>query len=394
MNSISDIVAAGAPSSRSGKRSSARKARSFSLVSMFSGCGGLDAGFHAAGFETLWANDINPEACKTYEKNLGAINQGDVRKIDPPSLRAVDVLAAGFPCQPFSNAGSRKGVDDHRGTLFDECFRFIKAIRPKVVLFENVRGLISTKLGDDYLLVHILESLSDLGYNPVLRLVNAADYGVPQNRLRLIILASSRAQKKPLEFPTPMPRADLSIGRAIGDLHDEFPNQQELLRLNPQAIQIGSMVPEGGSWKDIPYEKLPPRLQFIRDNMRRYRWPNFYRRFHRSEIAGTITAAFKPENAGVWHPWQKRVMSVREIARIQSFPDAFIFEAASVRAKYEMIGNAIPPKLAQSFAEHIVDYLEGKKVASMPSIALSEHGFPSKPIRPTDPPLHLDETLL
>jgi len=394
MNSISDIVAAGAPTSRKEKPTAKRKAQSPSLISMFSGCGGLDAGFHAAGFDTLWANDINPEACKTYEKNLGTIHRGDVREMDPPSLRNVDVLAAGFPCQPFSNAGSRKGVDDHRGTLFDECFRFIEDLRPKVVLFENVRGLISTKLGDDYLLVHILKSLSDLGYSPVLRLVNAADYGVPQNRLRLIILASSRSQKKPLEFPQPLQREDLSIGRAIGDLDDAFPNQQELLRLNPQAIHIGAMVPEGGSWKDIPYEKLPPRLQLIRDDMRRYRWPNFYRRFHRSEIAGTITAAFKPENAGVWHPWKKRVMSVREIARIQSFPDAFIFEAASVRAKYEMIGNAIPPKLAQSFAGHIVDYLEGNQPSSMSSIPLSEHGFPSKPIRTTDPPLHLDETLL
>jgi DNA (cytosine-5)-methyltransferase 1 len=394
MNSISDITAAGAPSARTRKGSAKRKAKSLSLVSMFSGCGGLDAGFHGAGFETVWANDISADACKTFETNLGSIHHGDVRPMDPPALRSVDVLAAGFPCQPFSNAGSRKGVQDHRGTLFDECFRFIEELRPKVVLFENVRGLISTKLGDDYLLIHILKSLDDIGYNPVLRLVNAADYGVPQNRLRLIILASSKTLKQPIEFPELLPRTDLSIGRAIGDLRDDHANQQELLRLNPQAIQIGAMVPEGGSWKNIPYEKLPPRLQFIRDNMRRYRWPNFYRRFHRAEIAGTITAAFKPENAGVWHPYRQRVMSVREIARIQSFPDEFIFEAASVRAKYEMIGNAIPPKLAESFARHISGFLAGERPASLKSLPLLEHGFPNKPIRPSDPPLHWSAKLL
>jgi DNA (cytosine-5)-methyltransferase 1 len=131
------------------------------------------------------------------------------------------------------------------------------------------------------------------------------------------------------------------------------------MRLNPQAIRIGSMVPEGGSWKDIPYRSLPDRLKRINDNMARYRWPNFYRRFHRDEIAGTITAAFKPENAGVWHPVENRVLSVREIARIQSFPDWFRFEGRSIKSKYQQIGNAVAPRLSYEIAQQIVKSLQG-----------------------------------
>lgn len=161
-------------------------------------------------------------------------------------------------------------------------------------------------------------------------------------------------------FPAPIERTDLTLKHIILNIPKNALNQSELMQLNPQALQIGAMVPEGGSWKSIPYEKLPERLKKISDNIEKYRWPNFYRRFHRDEIAGTITAAFKPENAGVWHPTESRIFSVREIARIQTFPDWFKFDGRNVKSKYKQIGNAVPPRLAYEISLQIREVLAGK----------------------------------
>ena len=107
------------------------------MVSLFSGCGGMDLGFHQAGYDILFANDFDPDACETYRKNIGPIHEGDVSSINPPELDDIDVLTAGFPCQPFSNAGSRKGTSDPRGRLYEQTFKFIEKLQPKIVVFEN-----------------------------------------------------------------------------------------------------------------------------------------------------------------------------------------------------------------------------------------------------------------
>jgi DNA (cytosine-5)-methyltransferase 1 len=335
---------------------------SLTHVSLFSGCGGFDLGFRAAGFKTVFANDINSDACCTYRKNLGEIYEADLRDIGPPKLKKrPDVVTAGFPCQPFSNAGSRRGVQDTRGTLFQSAIDIVKALRPRSVVFENVRGLLSIKNGKQPLAQDICEQLDSLGYDVVFSLIDSSNHNVPQKRLRVLFVGIEKAGKAgSFAFPEPTERDDLSIAHTILDIKKGTPNQNELMQLNPQAIQIGSMVPEGGSWKDIPYEKLPPRLKRIKDNIARYRWPKFYRRFHRDEIAGTVTAAFKPENAGVWHPIEKRIFSVREIARIQTFPDWFLFEGRTVKSKYQQIGNAVPPRLAFELGKQVALCLSGK----------------------------------
>lgn len=342
------------------RKSKEKQIKKPTAVSMFAGCGGMDVGFIQAGFDVVWANDINQDACKTYRENIGDIICDDIDNLIPPKVAGLDVLMGGFPCQPYSNAGNRKGLKDHRGNLYQYCLDFARQLSPKFILLENVRGFLSIKGTRKKLVEEICDSLIHLGYEVHLNLVNAADFGVPQNRLRVIIVGVKKsATVGTYRFPKTMSGLDLSIGKAIRGIKPNCPNQNDLLRLNPQAIQIGSMVPEGGSWKSIPYEKLPPRLQYIRNNMRKYRWPNFYRRFHRTEIAGTITAAFKPENAGVWHPLKGRVLSAREIARIQTFPDSFRFYGRSVKSIYEMIGNAVPPGLARVFAESIKLSLAG-----------------------------------
>jgi DNA (cytosine-5)-methyltransferase 1 len=338
------------------------KSHKYTHVSLFTGCGGFDLGFRQAGFKTIFANDLDMEACQTYRYNIGEIIQGDLRKIEIPQFKKrPDILSAGFPCQPFSNAGSRRGLEDDRGNLFQTAIDIVGKIKPRAVVFENVRGLLSFKKDDKLLIEEICSQLDGLGYDIVFSLIDASRHNVAQKRLRVVIVGIERSKTHGrFSFPAPVDRNDLSLKHTILDLSEDALNQNELMQLNPQAIHIGSMVPEGGSWKSIPYDKLPPRLQRIWDNIERYRWPTFYRRFHRDEVAGTITAAFKPENAGVWHPTEKRIFSVREIGRIQSFPDWFKFEGKNIKSKYQQIGNAVPPRLAYELGKQIIEALEGK----------------------------------
>ena len=360
----------------------------YTHVSLFSGCGGFDLGFRRAGFRTVFANDIDVDACMTYRANLGEIVEGDLRKAQLPKLRRrPDVLTAGFPCQPFSNAGSRKGITDDRGMLYQTAIDIVERLKPRSVVFENVRGILSFKDEKKMLIEDICRKLDDLGYDVAFSLVDASHHNVPQKRLRVVIVGVERAPRHGVfSFPPLVDRNDLTLRHTILDVPADALNQSELMQLNPQAIAIGGMVPEGGSWKSIPYERLPPRLQKIWDNIERYRWPKFYRRFHRDEIAGTITAAFKPENAGVWHPLEKRIFSVREIARIQSFPDWFAFDGRNVKSKYKQIGNAVPPRLAYEIAGQISEVLQGRNLREPFADNLTFENFlkAGKPLRACD----------
>lgn len=363
-------------------------------ISMFCGCGGMDLGFHNAGFDILWANDNNPDCATTYIDNFtrltgkNVFQGGDIAIIDRPTLSMksnLDVLIGGFPCQAYSNAGQRKGLDDNRGRLYEHCLSYIETYKPLFTVFENVRGFLTIKGKTNKLYEEITYSLIDLGYEVHLALVNSADYGVPQNRLRVVMVGKRMDLPNCYFFPPKKTGIDLTLGPLL-EIPSNTANQTDVIKLNPQAYVIGNMVPEGGSWKSIPYEALPKRLQFIRDNMRRYRWPNFYRRFSRKEVAGTITAAFKPENAGVWHPTLPRTFSAREIARIQSFPDDFVFRGRSVKAIYQMIGNAVPPALARAIAESIKAALLGKAVPQ-PVQIVEGINKSLTPIRPGSPEL-------
>ena len=360
----------------------------WNLVSLFSGCGGADLGFHFAGFKTLWANDINIDAAETFRGNLGPITVSDITKTPLPTFeKKIDVLAAGFPCQPFSNAGSRLGLEDTRGTLFYDALKAVEHFNPRVVLFENVRGLLSFNNGPHPLVQSICEALVDLNYHPVFKLVDASDHRVGQRRLRLIIVGVKNAKMAKRVFPAASDKTGLSIGQVLGGLHPKSHNQNERILLNPQAVALGTRVPEGGSWKNIADEHLPERLKKLRKDIKKYRWPNFYRRFHRDEVAGTVTAAFKPENAAVWHPVHGGVMSVREIARIQSFPDWFVFSGRTVKSKYAQIGNAVPPRLAYELGRRIGSLLSHKSVPPGPHMTFEHFLALGRPYRPSDPPV-------
>jgi len=327
------------------------------MVSLFSGCGGMDLGFKQAGYDIIYANDFDEDAQKIYELNLGKIDKRDILDIDEKDIPDCDIICAGFPCQPFSSAGNRKGVEDDRGNLYKECLRIIEKKHPKVVVLENVRGLMSMKDEDgNKLLDTIIGNLEELGYIVSFKLLNSSDYGVPQNRYRLFIIALDKEYGIKFKFPMPRKEKERLKLKYVLDIDKNVPNQK-YWELSPQAAKMIVYITEGGSWKDIPYEELPDRFKKIRDNMKKYRSPNFYRRFSREEINGTITASAQPENCGIIHPLKNRRYTIREIARIQSFPDDFLFIDESKRdiiGMYKVIGNAVPPKLAKVLAEEIL----------------------------------------
>ncbi|MDR1041680.1 MAG: DNA cytosine methyltransferase [Deltaproteobacteria bacterium] len=365
-----------APAARRGRgRPGKPRADRPRLISLFAGCGGLDLGFGQAGFKTAWANDFDFHAQSVYSLNLGEIDTRDIRDVPASEIPDGEVLAAGFPCQPFSNAGNRGGVRDSRGLLYKECLRIIDAKSPAAILFENVRGLLSMRDSSGGLLADAIEAdlatVGSGGYRVSRALVNAADYGVPQNRYRVFFVGIRKDLGVSFEFP---PKTE-EPGRRLRDVLDVPPSapNQAHWPLGPQSQLMAESIPEGGSWKDVPDVKLPARLLKIRNDMRRYHSPNFYRRFHRDEICGTITAAAQPENCGIIHPTENRRFSVREIARIQTFPDDFLFLEANGRdlaAMYKVIGNAVPVRLARRLAAALLEQAFGMEAVPEPRARL------------------------
>ncbi len=339
------------------------------LISLFAGCGGMDYGFKKAGFNIVWANDFDSDAQAIYKLNLGEIDPNNILSVNEDDIPNGDILTAGFPCQPFSNAGNRKGVHDSRGMLYKECLRIIKKKMPKVIVFENVKGLLSSKYIDGRnladVIVEDLSVMNGIGYNVVYQLLNAADYGVPQNRQRVLFVGVRKDLNKTFIFPAKMSREGLTL-KNILTIPEDIDNNVAW-PFSPQALEMVKFIPEGGSWKDVPYEHLAPRFKKIRDNMKKYHSPKFYRRFSRDEISGTITASAQPENCGIIHPTENRRFTVREVARIQTFPDSYKFITDTTRnitAMYKVIGNAVPVILAYNIASAIMDqiFLEGESI--------------------------------
>lgn len=335
------------------------------LVSLFSGCGGMDKGFEMAGFNRVWANDFDKDAQAVFRLNFGEIDGRDITTVPVEDIPSCDVLTAGFPCQPFSNAGNRKGVYDSRGELYLECLRIIESKKPKVVVFENVKGLLSSKHQSGKRLIEVIkEDLENLGYSVNYRVVNASDYGVPQNRERMILVAYRSDLGKTFSFPTiQKDKSKLTLRNTILNIPPNTPNQT-YWPYSPQAQEMIEQIPQGGSWKNIPYENLSPRFKRIRDDMKKYHAPNFYRRFSLDEIVGTMTASAQPENCGITHPTENRRFTIREIARIQTFPDDFIFidtTPKDIVAMYKVIGNAVPCKLAETIGTAIMEQVFSKE---------------------------------
>lgn len=391
----------------------------FKIASLFSGCGGLDLGF-SGGFsfydkeferlntEIVFANDFDKDAATCYNSNPLLTSHGsscrleDIRNIDASEIPDFDILLAGFPCQPFSNAGNRKGVNDvnGRGTLFEECERILKSkvdkgVRPLAFVFENVRGIMSSKMPDGTTVPEeIRKRMEALGYNVSAKLLCASNYGVPQQRYRYLIIGVSN-EFKPFDFaeidnivssyniPSVANSSEekLLLGSILQGTESLPDNdcwaysattQRTVDLIGPcshgetldkifqgdfKKSELPESAFEGRSWKNIPYELLLPRFKKIFDDPKKYHSPKFFRRFAYGEINGTITASAQPENCGITHPVFNRRYTVREIARIQSFPDNYLFSAIPLQSRYKVIGNAVPPILGWVVAKALTNHL-------------------------------------
>lgn len=299
------------------------------VVSLFSGAGGLDLGFIKAGHEIIWANDNFQDAVKTYRKNIGThIICEDISKISSDKIPEHDILIGGFPCQGFSVANTNRGEYDERNKLYTELLRVLIDKQPKFFMAENVKGILSLKKGAVFEM--IISDFEKAGYKVQHKVLNAANYGVPQKRERVIILGTRNDVDFDLKHPEPT--------------HLE---SSSLLNNKKSWISIGEAL------KNVPEPEEDHNL--INHTYSKFKLKfNGYlgnRAIDPTKPAPTVTAR-GDERGGVvvlHHPNNHRRMSVRELALTQSFPMDFIFEGNNSSA-YRQIGNAVPPKMAYAIA--------------------------------------------
>ena len=339
-------------------------AHDYRVVSLFSGGGGLDLGFKQAGFNIVWAIDNARDAVETYRANIGKhIVCADINSIAPADIPQPDIIIGGPPCQSFSLAGNRH-VEDARGQLVWTYLEIINSKLPKFFLFENVVGILSARNDKKEKIIDLLMAkFAAMGYTLSFKIVNAAEYGVPQLRRRAIIIGSRKGK---VEFPQPTHNADgtgglhrfVSVSEALGDLPQ--PAKGSPIDHEPPAMSeldryIVAHVKPGGNYMDIPADVKSERIRRLqRDGGH----TTCYGRMHPDRPAYTINTYFNRPNVGCnIHYSQDRLITVREALRLQSFPDSYHIVAKSKTAKNLIVGNAVPPRLAYALAENLKQYL-------------------------------------
>ena len=305
------------------------------VVSLFSGAGGLDFGFIKAGHQILWANDLYRDAVETYQKNIGNhIVCEDISKISTSDIPDCDIVIGGFPCQGFSVANTKRHVDDERNVLYKQLLRVIRDKNPKFFLAENVKGILS--IGKGKVFQMILDDFQSIGYNVQYRVLNAADYGVPQTRLRVIIVGVRKDVHFEYKYPSPTNSKDGANGL-------------------PRWDSVSDAL------KDIPDPDLPNNLP--NHNYSKYKLSfNGYighRPLNPDMPAPTVTARGDDKGGVVIlpHPTAARRMSCRELATIQSFPLDYEFQG-NRSSVYRQIGNAVPVLLGYAVAKQFNLYEE------------------------------------
>ncbi|MEI3605391.1 DNA cytosine methyltransferase [Pseudogracilibacillus sp. SE30717A] len=326
------------------------------IVSTFSGCGGLDLGFHDCGYETIWANDFNEWAVKSFKRNLGdCIIPDDITKIDPyidTTIPDGDLILGGFPCQDFSIIWKRPGLNGERGGLYRNFLEFVDAKKPVAFVAENVKGLLTAnKRKAIETIINDLENLEP-GYIVKPHLYNFAEYGVPQFRERVLIVGIRIDTGFNFVHPKPThgPNGELpyvTAGEALDGVEKvEFNNEHS--RQMEKTRKMLELIPEGGNFTDIPKDS-PYYVKGMISHV--------YRRIKRDEPAKTIIAA---GGGGTWgyHYPEPRALTNRERARLQSFPDDFIFEGSNAEVRRQ-IGNAVPPKGVHALAKRLKPLFTG-----------------------------------
>ena len=355
------------------------------VISLFSGAMGLDIGLEKAGLNVVIGQDFDESCVKTMQANGHNVLGGDIREIDPRKLLELTGLSVGEPflicggppCQPFSTAGKRLGINDPRGSLFMDFIRMIDYIRPRFFVMENVKGIMSAPLkhvplaerDDNYLeqilgtvLDVILSEFDKLGYKTVYGVLDAVNYGVPQFRERFVLIGSRDNEDIFLPLPTHFQmHQDKSyqwktVRDAIADL--EF-DKGECATLSEERLKFLKMIPEGGNWRDLPENIIPIAMGGA------YKSGGgkvgFYRRLSYDQPSPTVVTSPVQKATMMCHPTQDRPLSIKEYARIQQFPDDWIFTGTTA-AKYRQIGNAVPVGLAEAIGKAVCAVADGNAV--------------------------------
>ncbi len=365
----------------------------FTCIDLFSGAGGLSEGLRQAGFTLLAANDFDTAAAETYKYNhpetrfldgpIQDISSHDFLSSTGLSRGELFCLAGGPPCQAFSVYNHQRGMHDERSGLFREYLRLVEELYPEWIVMENVTGM--TSVEDGLAIKEIDSGLTELGYKVEHRVLKAEDYGVPQERRRIIFLGNRVGL--PIVFPETcydgLTRPYVTVEQAIMDLPElgvndgqeeshytkaPFSDYQRELRkdapllFNHTSPNLGEInlrrlqfIRQGGSWRDIPVDLLPA-------GMKRARRSDHTKRYGRLSLGGlscTILTKCDPHWGAYFHPTQNRIISVREAARFQSFPDRFRF-FGSKGEQYKQVGNAVPPLLARAIGRCIIEAISRK----------------------------------
>ncbi len=336
----------------------------YNILSIFSGGGGLDLGFHGdfkfldkyypkLNFKTKFALDLNKDSCQTLNKNHKYFSDtyivnDDIMKFKYQKLdKNYDVLIGGFPCVTFSIVGKQIGLkDDINGILYESYAKYVEYFKPKVFLAENVKGILSANKGEA---IRIIKKRFEVdGYKLKIYLVNFADFGVPQLRERVLFIGIRNDLKGdfiPPEFTNK--KNHITSLEAFKNI-EQVKSNNNLMRIYNKTKKMLENIPEGGNFKDLPEEL---RIKALMSNI--------YRRLDRKKPAYTVLAS---GGGGTWgyHYKEPRALTNRERARLQGFPDDYLFEGSNTEVRRQ-IGNAVPPSGIYFFAKSIQNLLDGKK---------------------------------
>lgn len=329
----------------------------YTVLELFAGAGGLAIGLEKAGIKCVALNEIDKWACQTLRKNRPQWNvlEGDIKDIDFSAYHnKADIVTGGFPCQAFSYAGKKLGLNDARGTLFYEFARVVKEVNPLICIGENVRGLLSHENGKT--LEGMISILDEIGYRVVpIQVLKAINYNVPQKRERLILVGIRKDISAKYEYPKPNPRIyNLKDALKKGDLFDCDVPYSDGVKYPKSKKEILELVPQKGYWRDLPI-----------DLQKKYMGGSFYlgggktgmaRRIGWDEPCLTLTCSPAQKQTERCHPDETRPFTVREYARIQTFPDDWEFQG-SMAQQYKQIGNAVPVNLAKEVGYSVVALL-------------------------------------
>ena len=319
-------------------------------IDLFSGSGGFSLGFDNVGFKNIFSIDIEPSFCETYKYNFpkNKLSEKDLCQLSNEEIKYlkevedVDVVIGGPPCQGFSIAGNigRKFIDDPRNKLFKEFVRVVKVVKPKFFVMENVARLYNHNKGETR--KEIINDFESLGYKVECKTLNSADYGVPQIRKRVIFIGTRFNQK--IEFPKRTVDKYLTVKEALHNYpmlsageESIIPNHVAMSHSN-QMLEKMSYISDGGNREEIPI-KIRPKSGDVRK----------YIRYKSDEPSVCVTGDMRK----IFHYEQNRALTVRELAKLQSYPDDFIFKGTKI-SQQQQVGNSVPPKMAEAIASVII----------------------------------------